>query len=99
LLPPPPLLPLLLLQVKQAELDLGDAKRSNASLCNDKRRIDQNIEQLQLETDSAARALKVAIADKENQLVDHDVLKLQVCGGCGLLCVLCPFPAVLADGR
>lgn len=33
---------------------------------------------LQLETDSAVRALRSAIADREQQLVQHDVLKLQV---------------------
>lgn len=44
----------------------------------DKHRIDETIQGLQLETDSTARALKGAINDKEKQLVEHDVLKLQV---------------------
>jgi hypothetical protein len=65
-------------QVKQAELDLGEARRTNAALGTEKQRVDESIERLQLETDSTGRALKAAIADKEKQLVDHDVLKLQV---------------------
>lgn len=64
--------------MKQAELDLGEARRANAALGTEKQRVDDTIERLQLETDSTARALKAAIADKEKQLVDHDVLKLQV---------------------
>lgn len=44
----------------------------------EKHRINETIQGLQLETDSNARALMGAIADKEKQLVDHDVLKLQV---------------------
>jgi hypothetical protein len=66
------------LQVKQAELDLGEARRANTALGTEKQRVDETIERLQLETDSTGRALKAAIADKEKQLVDHDVLKLQV---------------------
>lgn len=41
--------------------------------------MDETISGLQLETDSTARALKSSISDKEKQLVEHDVLKLQVC--------------------
>jgi hypothetical protein len=65
-------------QVKQAELDLGEARRANSALGTEKQRVDETIERLQLETDSTGRALKATIADKEKQLVDHDVLKLQV---------------------
>lgn len=64
--------------MKQAELDLGEARRANNSLCSEKQQLDETVERLQLETDSTARALKAAILDKEQQLVDHDVLKLQV---------------------
>ncbi|KAF6258267.1 hypothetical protein COO60DRAFT_1139442 [Scenedesmus sp. NREL 46B-D3] len=69
---------MLLEQVKQAELDLGEARRTNTALISEKQRVDDAIERLQLETDSTGRALKAAIVDKEKQLVDHDVLKLQV---------------------
>jgi hypothetical protein len=74
--------------VKQAELDLGEARRANTALGTEKQRVDETIERLQLETDSTGRALKAAIADKEKQLVDHDVLKLQV-GRALLLCRMC----------
>eukprot|EP00879_Flechtneria_rotunda_P003815 GHRR01004055.1.p1 GENE.GHRR01004055.1~~GHRR01004055.1.p1 ORF type:complete len:980 (+),score=386.14 GHRR01004055.1:396-3335(+) len=69
---------MLLEQVKQAELHLHEARRANTALAADKRRVDETIERLQLETDSAARTLKIAVAEKERQLVDHDVMKLQV---------------------
>lgn len=39
----------------------------------------ESIQALQLETSSVARALKDTIAAREKQLVEHDVLKLQVC--------------------
>lgn len=45
--------------------------------------MSETIQSLQLETDSTARALKSSISDKEKQLVEHDVLKLQVCSLCG----------------
>ncbi|KAF8063069.1 CCDC39 [Scenedesmus sp. PABB004] len=69
---------MLLGQVKQAETDLGEARRASGALGAEQRRVGDAIDRLRLETDSAARALKAAIGDKERQLVEHDVLKLQV---------------------
>jgi hypothetical protein len=52
------------------------------------KQLQESIQALQLETSSAARALKETIAARERQLVEHDVLKLQVClsirPSCGL---------------
>jgi hypothetical protein len=43
------------------------------------KRIQESLQALQLETSSIARALKDTTAARERQLVEHDVLKLQVC--------------------
>jgi hypothetical protein len=111
----------LILQMKQAELDLSDARRVNGGFTGvltswsstvqhcmrpvhcacglvarpltqhlplrfptlphtgSSKRLQETIQALQLETSSVARALKETTAARERQLVEHDVLKLQVC--------------------
>ncbi|GMH34075.1 hypothetical protein BSKO_01909 [Bryopsis sp. KO-2023] len=69
---------LLLSQLKKAEDDLTQARRKNTKLTTDKAIVEDAIDQLSLETSMAQRCIKAAVDEKENKMVEHDVLKLQL---------------------
>lgn len=69
---------MLLEQVKHAEDALLAARRHNGTLKGDKAKIDETIATLRLENEMIGRQVKTAVNAKEQSMVDHDVLALEV---------------------
>ncbi|CAD7704050.1 unnamed protein product, partial [Ostreobium quekettii] len=69
---------MLLAQLKKAMDNLGQASRKNKQLLGAKAKIEDSIAQLYLETEMIQKSIKSAVDEKENCMVEHDVLKLQV---------------------
>mmetsp|Transcript_20436 Transcript_20436/g.66353 ORF Transcript_20436/g.66353 Transcript_20436/m.66353 type:complete len:909 (-) Transcript_20436:163-2889(-) len=64
--------------VKRAEDDLHSAQRRNQTQNKDLEHITGKINELTLESDSAIRSLKGAVTEKEEKMVSHDIIKLEV---------------------
>ncbi|PNH02795.1 Coiled-coil domain-containing protein 39 [Tetrabaena socialis] len=69
---------MLLEQVKRAEDDLLAARRSNTALRGDKGKLDEALSTLKLENDMVHRQVKAAVDTREEALVNHDVMALEV---------------------
>lgn len=68
----------LVASVKKAEDDLETAKRKNKQLKSATASLGGVINELNLEADSVAKAVKAVVKEKEEKMVAHDVLKLEV---------------------
>mmetsp|Transcript_5711 Transcript_5711/g.6544 ORF Transcript_5711/g.6544 Transcript_5711/m.6544 type:complete len:927 (+) Transcript_5711:140-2920(+) len=64
--------------VKRAEDDLNAARRKNVEQNKDSSALRNKISELQLESDTVLRSVNGAIAEKQDKMVAHDVLKLEV---------------------
>eukprot|EP00854_Cymbomonas_tetramitiformis_P008918 gene8918-10568_t len=64
--------------VKRAEDDLNSARRKNSEFNHESGMLRSKIAELSLESETVMRSVKAAIRDKEEQMVAHDVLKLEV---------------------
>mmetsp|Transcript_5315 Transcript_5315/g.17662 ORF Transcript_5315/g.17662 Transcript_5315/m.17662 type:complete len:868 (+) Transcript_5315:644-3247(+) len=69
---------MLLSQVKRAEDDLAASRRRNVRATKESSELDSRIAELNLQCETAARSVKAAVRDKEDKMVAHDVLKLEV---------------------
>eukprot|EP00958_Prasinococcus_capsulatus_P014182 scaffold1483_cov379-Prasinococcus_capsulatus_cf.AAC.14 len=65
-------------QVKCAEDDLKAARRSNAALNKEAGHVTDGIRQIKLECDNATKSVKVAVKEKEDKMVEHDLQRLDV---------------------
>ena len=64
--------------VKRAEDDLSHAKRKNNDLKKSAKQVADELHEVNLESDTTAKAVKEAVKEKEDKMVAHDVLKLEV---------------------
>ena len=64
--------------VKRAEDDLAHAKRKNNDLKKSAKQVADELHEVNLESDTTAKAVKEAVKEKEDRMVAHDVLKLEV---------------------
>mmetsp|Transcript_5128 Transcript_5128/g.9691 ORF Transcript_5128/g.9691 Transcript_5128/m.9691 type:complete len:950 (+) Transcript_5128:130-2979(+) len=64
--------------LKRAEDDLHIARRRNADFSKETAQIKGKINELELESDTTMRSVKALIKDKEDKMVAHDVLRLEV---------------------
>ena len=64
--------------VKRAEDDLAAARRRNLELKAFAAEITGSIGELNLEADTTAKSVRAAVKEKEDKMVAHDVLKLEV---------------------
>lgn len=64
--------------VKRAEDDLAAARRRNLELKAFAAEITGHIGELNLEADTTAKSVRAAVKEKEDKMVAHDVLKLEV---------------------
>lgn len=64
--------------VKRAEDDLAAARRRNLELKAFAAEITGQIGELNLEADTTAKSVRLAVKEKEDKMVAHDVLKLEV---------------------
>lgn len=65
-------------QVKRAEDDLQRARRRHASLERESDGLDSTLGAMLLEISETGRAVKAAVRDKEERMVAHDVMRLEV---------------------
>ena len=65
-------------QVKQAEQELITSKRRHARLKEDSTKFTVNLDSLNLEITETIRAGKQAVKEKEERMVAHDVMRLEV---------------------
>lgn len=68
----------LVAQVKRAQDDLQAARRQHVDADAQMTELSAKIAELKLESDAAALALKDATASKEEKMVSHDVLRLEM---------------------
>ena len=64
--------------VKRAEDDLAAARRRNLELKAFGSDVTGQIDELNLEADTTAKSVRQAVKEKEDKMVAHDVLKLEV---------------------
>ncbi|BDA41482.1 Coiled-coil domain-containing protein 39 [Coccomyxa sp. Obi] len=69
---------LFLAQIKKTEQDLGNARRSAAELNSQCRRLADSMLHLELETECTSRSLKQTTKEKEDRLVEKDLLAVEV---------------------
>lgn len=65
-------------QVKKAEDDLVRARRRQADFKKEQEVLDSQIGQLQLECEETMRAVRLALKEKEDKMVAHDVMRVEV---------------------
>mmetsp|Transcript_19163 Transcript_19163/g.51608 ORF Transcript_19163/g.51608 Transcript_19163/m.51608 type:complete len:883 (+) Transcript_19163:180-2828(+) len=65
-------------QLKRLRNDLNAGKRRNEILGTDVAKLEGEIGELELKNQTSTQALKVLVKDKEDKMVSHDVLKLEV---------------------
>jgi chromosome segregation ATPase len=65
-------------QVKRLHDDLRAARRKHTSVVGQRDNLSGKIAEIELENDSADREVKESIKKKEDMIVSHDVLKLEV---------------------
>lgn len=65
-------------QVKRLHDDLRAARRKHKTILKDKADLSEKINEINLENDSATTEVKQSIKKKEEMIVKHDVLKLEV---------------------
>lgn len=65
-------------QLKKAQDDLRQARRHLDSLVKEKERVTQSIEELNLYNDSASNQLNAKIKEKEDFMVEENILRLEL---------------------
>lgn len=66
-------------QCKAVKDELRNALRHQADLTSQLAEVQARIDELLLQTRSAEESLRRAVKEKEDAMVAHDVLKLEVC--------------------
>ena len=65
-------------QVKRAEDDLTRARRTHQNLTMESENLDASLGSMRLEVNETSRAVKSAVTEKEDRMVAHDLMRLEV---------------------